>query len=138
MSLIKWEPFGQFDRFFDDFPSTSFAKMSADLAVDVYEKDGKVVAEMNIPGIDPKDIDVSVEDSYLRIAGSHSEEKENKEKHYYAKEIRRGSFERIVALPALVDKKGVDAEYEKGVLRITLPKATESSEHKIVVRTKGE
>jgi len=136
MSLIKWEPFGQFDKFFEDFSSVSFPKVGADLAVDVFEKDGKILAEMNIPGIDPDKIEVSVEDNYLRVAGSHSEEKEEKEKHYYSKEIRRGSFERIVPLPAAVDQEKIEAEYNNGVLHISMPKVEKVKEKKVEVKVK--
>ncbi len=136
MSLIKWEPFGQIDDFFADFPRTTLTKMSSDLAVDVYEKDGKVVAEMNIPGIKPEDIDVSIEDNYLRVSGSHQEEKEDEKKHYYSKEIRRGSFERIVSLPAAVKSEGVEADYHHGRLHITMPKAEHTKEHKITINVK--
>lgn len=137
MSLIKWEPFGQIDDFFVDFPRTSFNKISSDLAVDVFEKDGNVIAEMNIPGIKPEDIDVSIEDNYLRVSGSHEEEKEDTKKHYYSKEIRRGSFERVVALPTAVKRSGVEAEYSNGRLHITMPKAEETKDHKITVKVKG-
>lgn len=136
MSLIKWEPFSQFDDFFGDVSRSSLVKMSGDLAVDIYEKGGSIVAEMNIPGINPEDIDVSIEDNYLRISGSHKEEKEDTIKHYYSKEIRRGSFERIVALPASVKRDGVDAEYHNGRLHITMPKAEETKDQKITIKVK--
>jgi len=136
MSLIKWEPFGQIDDFFSDFPRVNLSKMSSDLAVDVFEKDNKIIAEMNIPGMKPDDIDLSVEDNHLRISGSHQEEKEDSKKHYYSKEIRRGSFERIVALPAPVDKDGVEAEYENGRLTITMPKSEKSKDQKIPIKVK--
>lgn len=136
MSLIKWEPFGQLDKFFEDFSAMPFAKTSSDLAVDVFEKENKIIAEMNVPGMDPSKIEVSVEDSYLRVRGSHSEEKEERDKQYYSKEIRRGSFERVVALPATVKHDGVEAEYEQGVLRVIMPKAEVAKEQKITVKVK--
>lgn len=136
MSLIKWEPFGQIDDFFADFSRMPFNKIGSDLAVDVYEKDGNVIAEMNIPGINPENVNVSIEDNYLRVSGSHEEEKEDKNKHYYSKEIRRGSFERIVSLPSSVKRDGVEAEYHNGRLSITMPKAEETKDHKITVKIK--
>ncbi len=64
MSLIKWEPFGDIDRFFEEgFPSFSITNIGRDLAVDVYEDGNKLVAEMNVPGIDPEHIDIHVEDN---------------------------------------------------------------------------
>lgn len=138
MSLIKWEPFGQIDDFFADFPRAPFGKMSSDLAVDVFEKDGNIIAEMNIPGVNSEDVDVSVEDNYLRVSGSHEEEKEDDGKNYYSKEIRRGSFERIVALPSAVKRDGVEAEYTNGRLHITMPKADETKDSKITVKVKNK
>lgn len=127
MTLIKWEPFGDIERFFGDFPSfPKLEKIGWDLAVDVFEKDNSIIAEMNLPGIDPDKIDISVEDNYLRISGSREDSKEEKKKHYYSKEIRRGSFERLVRLPDAVEKDKVKAEYKNGNLMITLPKAAAS------------
>lgn len=136
MPIIKWEPFGELDRMFEDFPSVALPKMGWDMAVDVFEEKGNVVAEMNLPGIDPEKINVSVENEYLRISGSREEEKETKEKHYYSKEIRRGSFERVVRLPQDVIKEKVEADYKNGVLRVTFPKAVGAPTGKVKVKVK--
>ena len=128
MSLIKWEPFGGLDRFFEDLPSELFSRAGFDLAVDVYEEKGNIVARMNLPGVDPEKVEVNVENGYLRISGSREEEKEEKGKHYYSREIRKGSFERAVRLPGDVDEGKAGAEYENGVLTTTLPKR-ESEKH---------
>lgn len=136
MAIIKWEPFGELDRFFEEFPSITFPKMGWDMAIDVFEEKGNIIAEMNIPGIDPEKINVSVEDNHLRVNGSREEEKETKEKHYYSKEIRRGSFERMVRLPYGVEKGKVEAEYKDGVLRITMPKLSKAPEKKINIKIK--
>ncbi len=139
MSLIKWEPFDEFDRFFRDasaFPMLRNGQGGFDLAVDVYEDGENLVAEMNLPGIDAEKIDVEVEDNYLRIAGRREEVNEKKEKSHYAKEIRRGSFERVVALPDMVEQEKVAAEYENGVLKITMPKRAQESRGKVKVAVK--
>lgn len=134
MAIIKWEPFGGIDRFFEDLPA--FPKQGIDLAIDVYEKDRNVIAEMNLPGIDPDKIDVSVEDNYLRVSGSREESTEEKKRHYYSKEIRRGSFERVVRLPAEVQRDKAVAEYKNGELTITLPKSTNRESGKVKVLVK--
>lgn len=134
MSLIKWEPLMDIDNVFDSFPA--LAKFGTDLAVDVYEKDNNIIAEMNLPGIDPEEINVSVENNYLRISGSREESKEDKKKHYYSKEIKRGSFERMVRLPSKVEEEGATAEFKNGELKITLPKTTESAAKKIKIDIK--
>ena len=136
MALIKWEPFGELEKFFDeDFFTPVFQKISSDLAVDVYEKDNNIVAEMQIPGVDPKEINISIENNLLRVSGSRKEEKEEKKKNYYRKEIRKGAFERIVRLPAEVEESKAQAEYKDGVLKIIVPKAKTKSK-KISIKVK--
>src|SRR3990167_7113367 len=98
MQIVKWEPFKEIDRFFDDrflsFPS--MPKLGWDLAVDVYEEKGNVIAKMSLPGIKPEEIDISLGDDMITISGRREEEKEVDKKDYYSKEIRRGSFSRSV------------------------------------------
>lgn len=136
MQLIKWEPLGEIDRFFEEFPKMSFPKLSDSLAVDIYEKDGKLTAKMNIPGVDPEKIDVSVEGDVLRISGSHEEEKEEKNKSYYRKEIKSGSFFRSTLLPKNIDSSNVTAEYKDGVLQVTMPVAKEQKSSKVKINVK--
>lgn len=137
MSLIKWEPFDDFDRVFRDLSSLPQLKMSNvafDLAVDVYEDGDNLIAEMNLPGLKGDDIDIELEDNHLRISGKREEVQEKKEKSHYAKEIRRGTFERLISLPNAVNSEKVDAEYRDGVLKITMPKRQDSGNNKIKVR----
>jgi len=110
MSLVKWEPFNDFDRFFREIaPASAFgaSSMGWDLAADVYEDGNMLITEMNLPGLDGNTIDVEVEDNHLRISGKREEVQEKKEKNHYTKEIRRGSFERVIALPSLVEQSKV-------------------------------
>lgn len=134
MALVKWQPFREVDSFFDNFPA--LPRFELDLAVDVYEESGNVIAKLNLPGIDPQKIDVEVEDHHLRISGTREEEKEEKTKHYYSKEIRRGSFERIVPLPCAVKKDKVTAEYKNGELKVTLPKMEKDKSGKVKIEVK--
>lgn len=139
MSLIKWEPFDDFDRVFRDLAPMSGFKMPAmgfDLAVDVYEDGNNLIAEVNLPGLKGEDINVEVEDNYLRLSGKREEVQEKKEKNHYSKEIRRGSFERVIALPDLVEQEKVEAEYKDGVLKVTMPKQAEKEEKRIKVSVK--
>ncbi len=130
MSLIKWEPFDELDDFFDDFES--FESASDVLATDIYEKGGDVIVEMNIPGVDLNKINVEVEDGYLKVSGAHETSSEEKKKDYYSKEIRRGSFQRIIPLPSRVKEDKVDASYDDGVLKVTLPKIAEEKSKKAI------
>lgn len=140
MSLIKWEPFDEFDRVFRDFGALAHPRstepMGFDMAVDVYEDGKDLVAEMNLPGLKGEDIDVQVERNHLRISGKREEVQEKKEKNHYAKEIRRGSFERVVTLPDEVAADEVEAEYKDGVLKITMPVLQDKNENKIKVKVK--
>ncbi|OGX07785.1 MAG: hypothetical protein A2Z88_02240 [Omnitrophica WOR_2 bacterium GWA2_47_8] len=122
MAMIKWEPWADVERFIDVLPTSVFGKAGLDLAIDVYEEGANVVAKMQLPGIDPGKLNVSVEDDYLRVSGSREEEKEEKSKQYYRKEIKKGEFVRMVTLPAAVEKDKVEAIYERGVLSITMPR----------------
>ncbi len=135
MAIIKWEPMSELDRLFDDrlFPSLSLPSLSSklgwDLAVDLFEEGNSVVAKMTLPGVNPAELEVAVEDDTLRISGRREEEHETKKKNYYSKEIRRGSFSRVVGLPKRVDSTKTAAEYKDGVLTITMP---------VVGKIKGE
>lgn len=131
MSLIKWEPFKDIDAVFDSFPS--FMRTGSDLAVDLSEKDDNIIAEMHLPGIDPDKIEISVENDYLCIAGTREETKENVKNQYYSKEIRRGTFERIVHLPSKVKEDEVSAQFKNGELIITLPKLAGPTAKKVKI-----
>ncbi len=87
----------------------------------MYQEDNNVIAEMNLPGFDKKTIDVSIEGDTLRITANKEEKKEKKEKQYYCKSIRRGSFDRTLRLPTEVNVNKTNADYSDGVLRISMP-----------------
>lgn len=128
MALIPWRAFSDLDRFFDEdwfLPLVHRADI-AEPAMDLYETDKEVVAELNLPNIDPERVDVTVEEGVLRVAGTMEEKKEEKKKGYYRKEIRKGSFERAARLPALINEDAVEATYEKGLLKIVIPKISEA------------
>ena len=126
MPIIPWRPFSDMEKFFGDedwflpaIPS-NWGRMRP--AMDVYETDKEVIAEVNLPGINPENVDVSVENGLLKVKGGMEEKKEEKDKGYWRREIRKGSFERIVRLPSAVKEDAIDATYEKGILKITMPK----------------
>ena len=139
MSLIKWEPFDDFGHLFRDMSSLSALRMSNmafDLAADVYEDGDNLIAELNLPGLKGEDIDVEAEDSHLRVSGRREEVQEKKEKSHYTKEIRRGSFERVIPLPDQVEANKVEAEYQDGVLKVIMPKKTDGGDKKVKVKVK--
>ena len=102
-------------------------------AVDVYEDEHKVTLKIEVPGIDEKDIDVRVENNTLTVHGERKIEKEEKEENYRRVERQYGSFTRTFTLPTTVDTENVSATYDKGVLKINLPKKAEAKPKQIKV-----
>ncbi len=135
MAMVRWEPFKEMEKWFEEefpiIPMFAAPRMGLDLAVDVFEEKDNVIAEMNLPGVNPEKIEISFHDGLLKITGSREEEKESKEKNFYCKEIKRGVFERLVRLPVEVKTEKADAQYKKGVLRIVMPKKEEIKTEKV-------
>ncbi|MBU6390947.1 MAG: Hsp20/alpha crystallin family protein [Planctomycetota bacterium] len=90
--------------------------------IDLSETAEKITVKAEIPGIDPKEVDISIQGDTLLIKGEKKEEKEEKGKNYYRMERRYGGFSRSIDLPSSVDTNKVTAEYKNGVLEITLQK----------------
>ncbi len=134
-SLVPWKPFSDFNQFFDDedwlLPIVSRTELTKP-AMDVYETDKDIVAEVNIAGFDPEKVNVSVEDGILKISGKMDEKKETKKKGYWQQEIKKGSFERMIRLPVAVKENLAEATYEKGVLKIVIPKVKAKPKAKTV------
>ena len=93
---------------------------------DVSETDENIIVKAEVPGIEPKDIDISISGDNLTIKGEKNAEKEEKGKNYHFVERSYGSFSRTIVLPASVKFEQVKAEYKKGILEITLPKSEKS------------
>ncbi|MFZ5982095.1 MAG: Hsp20/alpha crystallin family protein [Patescibacteria group bacterium] len=131
--LMHWSPMRDLNRFFDEdmWDGADFAP-----AVDVYQDKDNVIVETPLPGIDPEKVDITVENDVLTISGRTEEKKEVKREDYYRKEVREGSFSRSVILPMAVKADMAEASSEKGMLRITLPKAEEVKPKKIAIKTK--
>jgi HSP20 family protein len=106
-------------------------------AFDLVEGKNEIVVQVNIPGMDEKDLSVSLFGNNLIVMGERKEEKEekDKEKHYHCKERRTGSFQRIITLPVTVDSKKISAEYTNGVLKVHLPKKEEVKPKEISINT---
>ncbi len=94
--------------------------------LDVSETDNGLEIVADLPGMDKKDINVSLEENLLTIKGEKKEEKENKGKHYHTIERRSGSFYRAIRLPVEVEKDKVEAAFKDGVLTLRLPKSKEA------------
>ena len=133
----------EIDRVFDDFThgehwpfralSAGNGKLSPDIDVSETDKNIEVTAEL--PGVDEKDVDVSLSDDMLTIKGEKKSETEKTEKDYHLVERSYGSFERVTQLPCEVDADKVKAKFKQGVLKITLPKSqtAKAKAHKIAI-----
>ena len=139
MSLIRWTPFvpsmfDEMDSLLNDFvPSSTRAFMPA---LDVYQTADEVIVETALPGIDASDVTVSIENDVLTIEGKTEKKTEVDDKNYYRKEIRAGSFHRVVALPSAVDGDQAKAEYRDGILKIIIPKREEIKPKKVSIEVK--
>jgi HSP20 family protein len=143
--LTRFEPFRNFstlqDRinrvFHESYRQTgadeSLTASSFAPAVDVYEDEHKVTLKIEVPGIDEKDIDIRLENNTLTVHGERKIEKEEKEENYRRVERQYGSFTRTFTLPTTVDSEKVSANYDKGVLNVSLPKKAEAKPKQIKV-----
>ena len=128
-SLLKID--NLFDEFFRSPLKLGLAGFEALPAVDIYEKDNKIMVKAEIPGVKSEELNVSVDDDLLTISGEKKQENEVKEKDYYRLETAYGRVERTVRLPEAVKAEGAKATYKNGVLKIELCKSEEAKKKKI-------
>jgi len=132
---IKWQPFKEMERpshlpdVFEEDEWMPFipAFRKDEPATDVYQDKNNLYVELPLTGVRPKDVQISIENNILKIQGESKEEKEVKRKDYLRKEIRRGSFRKVVKLPVDVKSGKVSAETVEGILKITLPKSSKGA-----------
>jgi HSP20 family protein len=119
-----------FDQFLEDSSLTPFDSMnrfsSPRLDIKESEKEIKIIADL--PGLDEKDIDISIRDDVLHLKGEKRQEKEEKGENYYRRERSYGSFQRDIVLPSTVESDKTEAVFIRGVLTITLPKKADSKQ----------
>ena len=135
---LRREVDSMYDRFFEpDFlPSTLFGKGKWGPKLDISEGRKDIIVKAEIPGIEAKDLDISIDGRRLNIRGEKKQEQTEEEETYYRIERSYGYFNRTIELPAEADPDKVDASYKKGILKIKLRK-TKSSETKRINVTKG-
>ncbi len=142
--ITPWRPFREiedWERRFEDFFGRPMLRLPVEEkgwmpAVDIFEKDDKFVVKAELPGMKEEDIDVSVVGDTLSIKGEKKTETEVKEEDYYRCERAYGSFYRSIPLPSTVDASKIEANFEDGVLEVTLPKSAEVKTKKIAVSAK--
>lgn len=136
-------PFEDMRRMMEDFwmtPFEEFGRWGDGFVprVDVKEEGNDLVVSAELPGMDQKDIDVTVTRDSVRISGEKKHEEKEEEKGYYCHETSYGSFERIIDLPSEVDENKVEAEFSKGVLKIRLPKSEQAQAKEKKIKIKSE
>lgn len=147
-----WEPFSslrqQLDRLFDDLTSgwgatgralenAPWAGWGRAPAADIVEKQNEFEVTLDLPGMDETDIEVNVMDGMISIRGEKTEETKEEKEHYRLSERRHGSFLRSFALPPSVDPDKIAASYDKGILKITMPKSEEAKKKQRKVEVKA-
>ena len=147
--LTRWDPYREFNNVqerlnrlfsasFNEGKDESLATSSFAPAVDVYEDEHNVTLKIEVPGIDEKDIDVRIENNTLTVHGERKFEKEEKEENFRRVERQYGSFTRSFTLPTTVDAEKVSANYDKGILKISLAKKAEAKPKQIKVNVGSE
>ncbi|MCB8944827.1 MAG: Hsp20/alpha crystallin family protein [Ardenticatenaceae bacterium] len=143
--LLRWNPTremmtfrNEFDRLFENFldlPQLQENRgLDWGLALDVAENDQAYTIKASVPGVNPDDIDITLSDNVLTIKGEFKEEKNVEEEKYHLRERRFGSFGRSLTLPVAVNAEAVEANYDNGVLTLTVPKAEEVKPKRITIK----
>ncbi|MBP7998764.1 MAG: Hsp20/alpha crystallin family protein [Chloroflexi bacterium] len=131
---------GALDRMFDD---SFFAPFRQDelvdwgLPLDVLEKDDNFIVKASVPGINPNELDITLENDVLTIKGESHSEKEETNERYHLRERRVGRFGRTVTFPIRVNGEAITADYKDGVLTLTVPKAEEVKPRRININVQN-
>jgi len=148
MAIVRWEPFrdlvglqDRMNRLFDEsFRGLNRGSGDEDWslgawapAVDIFEQDGNIVLNAELPGIDAKDVDIRLENNVLTLRGERKVDNEVKRDNYHRVERAYGTFTRSFTLPTVVDQEKIKAEYKDGVLKVVLPKREEAKPKQISI-----
>jgi len=145
MTIIRWSPFTevetirhQLDRMFDDFAGfTSTENTVWKPAVELQDNGDNLSLKAELPGIEAKNLDISVLRDAVVIRGKHSHENKTENKGFFHSEFRYGQFERVVGLPVAVQNNKVTADFTNGILTLTLPKVEEAKNRVFKVNLAG-
>lgn len=132
--LIRRTP-NVFDRFFDDM-NRSIAETNSQiaLALDVHETEDNYVVSADVPGVSAEDIDIHLDDNVLTISAETNYEHQEEKGNALLQERRYGKFSRSLRFPVQVNGEAVEADYDNGVLTVTVPKAEEVKPRRIAVK----
>ena len=148
-NLTRWEPAREMmtlreamDRLFDDAFTHPFSLSReggsnwSSPAIDMYQTNDEVVVRAALPGIKSDEVQINVTNDVLTIRGETKQQEEKNDKSWHIREHRWGAFERSVRLPTGVIADGAKAEFDNGILTISLPKSEEVKPKTISVKTK--
>lgn len=150
MEIIPWRPIGRelsslhqemdrlWDRFIGETPLVRRITGEWWPTVDVSETKDNFVLKAELPGMDASDVNVSVSGNVLTIKGEKRKEEEEKDEHHYRAERYYGSFQRSFQLPSSMQAEKVEATFDKGVLRVILPKVEEAKKKEIKIKVKTD
>lgn len=132
MAIIRYQPFrNMLDNFFKENEfMPNFQDKNFRMPVDIYEKDGSVTIDFELPGLDKKDINIELEGNNLTVSGKMQKDNEVKEENYYRCERSYGEFSRSFTLPDGIKEKDLNASYKDGVLKVMFPKTKEIEKKK--------
>ena len=147
MELVPWRPFSGlstlrkemddlWNRFFSDMPTVRGFEGEWSPSVDVSETKDSFVVKAELPGLVAEDVNVSISGNLLTIRGEKKKEEEEKDEHHHYVERYYGSFQRSFQLPANMKTDKIEATFDKGVLKVTLPKTEEAKKKEIQVKVK--
>ncbi|HEX8550676.1 MAG TPA: Hsp20/alpha crystallin family protein [Abditibacteriaceae bacterium] len=146
MSIAKWSPFQELAAFHDDM-NRLFSRLDGGevegrqswmLPLDVYESKDRLRIKAALPGLDPKDINIQVDDNVLTISGQRRMEDKGERGEYRWIETQYGSFSRSVTLPPYVDTMNIEAHFHNGMLELSVPRREEAKPRRIELKTGTE
>jgi HSP20 family protein len=148
MNIIKYDPFREMRSLQDEVNrlfTSSFSRGDNDLmrgawspSVDIFENQNEIVLEAELPGMKPEDVNISIENNVLTIHGERKFEKKDENDNFHRVERSYGSFTRSFTLPPTVKSENANAEFENGVLRLTLAKREEAKPRRIEIKATGK
>jgi HSP20 family protein len=134
-TITRIDPFRELASLFENFAEgTGKSQIQSGTfvpPVDVYEDEHTLILKLDVPGVSEEDLDVQLENNTLTVKGERKFEKEEKEENFHRIERRYGSFLRTFRVPNTIDSEHVDAQYEKGVLKLTFAKKAEAKPKQI-------
>jgi HSP20 family protein len=134
-TITRIDPFRELASLFENFAEgTGKSQIQSGTfvpPVDVYEDEHTLILKLDVPGVSEEDLDVQLENNTLTVKGERRFEKEEKEENFHRIERRYGSFLRTFRVPNTIDSEHVDAQYEKGVLKLTFARKAEAKPKQI-------